>query len=232
MLCIGALAQIDSKANEWLERSVNTYGTLKSLQSKTTVTLQLITPRNPQGETIQKFLYAYTLQPPAQINLLIRDALSREEGTRFISDGKTLKSGERTVAVQGSGLALLEGLASLDAFTPYDIVFALGGKSSWEKMKQEITNLRVVSDDEKQVVLGGRVRGEKERINEWEFVIDKSTLLMRRIKIVTQVKLEEQPAQFVMVMEFEPTPNVPVTEQTFSLTTEPAPATPPSGGGR
>ncbi len=212
-----ASAQIEPKADEWLERSFKAYSALQSLQSKTIVTVLLIKPRNPQGETIQKLVYAYTLRPPAQINLMVKDTANKDEGVRYLCDGTTLKSGERTVSVQGSGSALLEGLVSLDVFTPYDIVFVLGGKTSQEKIKKEIKNLRVASEDEKQVVLSGRIRNESNREDEWEFVIDKATQLMRRIKIATRVKLEEQEAQFVLTMEFEPTPNPPVSDKTFTV---------------
>lgn len=216
VLCVGASAQIEPKADEWLERSFKAYSALQSLQSKTTVTVQLITPKNPQGETIQKLVYAYTIRPPAQINLLVKDTASKDEGTRYLCDGTTLKSGERTVPVQGSGSALLEGLVGFDVFTPYDMVFVLGGRNSQEKIKKEIKNLRVAAEDEKQVTLSGRVRNESNREDEWEFVISKQTLLMQRIKIATRVKLEGQDAQFVLTMEFEPTPNPPIGEKTFS----------------
>jgi hypothetical protein len=215
-LGISASAQIESKADEWLERSFKAYSALQSLQSKTTVTMLLITPKNPQGETIQKLIYAYTIRPPAQINLVVKDTTVPGEGTRYLCNGTMLKSGERSVSVQGSGNALIEGLIGFDVFTPYDMVFLLGGKSSQEKMKKEIRNLRVVSEDEKQVVLGGRIRNESNREDEWEFVIDKQTQLMRRIKIATRAKLEGQDAQFVLTMEFEPTPNPPVDDKTFS----------------
>jgi hypothetical protein len=215
-LGIGASAQIESKADEWLERSFKAYSALQSLQSKTTVTMLLITPKNPQGETIQKLIYAYTIRPPAQINLVVKDTAVQGEGTRYLCNGTTLKSGERSVSVQGSGNALIEGLIGFDVFTPYDMVFLLGGRSSQEKIKKEIRNLRVVAEDEKQVVLGGRIRNEREREDEWEFVIDKQTQLMRRIKIATRAKLEGQDAQFVLTMEFEPIPNPPVDDKTFS----------------
>ncbi len=215
-LCIEAYAQIESKADEWLERSFKAYSALQSLQSKTTVTMLLVTPKNPQGETIQKLIYAYTIRPPAQINLVVKDTAVQGGGTRYLCNGTTLKSGERSVPVQGSGNTLIEGLIGFDVFTPYDMVFILGGRSSQEKMKKEVRNLRVVSEDEKQVVLGGRIRNESNREDEWEFVIDKQTQLMRRIKIATRAKLEGQDAQFVLTMEFEPTPNPPVDEKTFS----------------
>jgi len=214
-LCAAVFAQIDPKADEWLERSFKAYSTLQSLQSKTIITVLLITPRNQQGETIQKFIYVYTVRSPAQINLLVKDAAAKGDGVRYLCDGTTLKSGERSIPVQGSGTALLEGLVSLDVFTPYDMVFILGGKSSQEKIKKEIRNLRVAAEDEKQVVLSGRIRNESNREDEWEFVIDKETQLMRRITITTRVKLEEQDAQFVLTMEFEPTPNPSVSEKTF-----------------
>ncbi len=215
-LCIKAYAQIETKADEWLERSFKAYSALQALQSKTTVTMLLITPKNPQGETLQKLLYAYTIRPPAQINLVVKDTAVEGAGKRYLCDGMTLKGGERSVSVQGSGNALIEGLISLDVFTPYDMVFVLGGRSSQEKVKKEIRSLRVVAEDEKQVVLGGRIRNESNREDEWEFVIDKQTQLMRRIKIATRIKLEGQDAQFVLTMEFEPTPNPPVDEKTFS----------------
>lgn len=202
MLWVGARAQIEPKADEWLERSFKAYSALQSLQSKTTVTVQLFTPDNAQGETLQKVLYAYTIRPPAQINLLVKDASAKGEGVRYLCDGTTLKSGNNSIPVQGSGSALLEGLVSLNVFTPYDIVFVLGGRNSQEKIKKEIKNLRVGSEDEKQVVLTGRIRNESNREDEWEFVIDKQTQLMRRIKIVTRVKLEGKEAQFALTMEF------------------------------
>jgi hypothetical protein len=215
-LCVAASAQIESKAEEWLERSFKAYSALQSLQSKTTITMLLVTPKNPQGETIQKLLYAYTICPPAQINLVVKDTAVEGAGKRYLCNGTTLKGGERSVSVQGSGSALIEGLISLDVFTPYDMVFLLGGKSSQEKVKKEIRNLRIVAEDEKQVVLGGALRNERNREDEWEFVIDKQTQLMRRIKIATRAKLEGQDAQFILLMEFEPTPNPPVDEKIFS----------------
>ena len=41
-------------------------------------------------------------------------------------------------------------------------------------------------------------------------------LFRSTLKIRTEVKIEDQPGAFVLVMEFEAKPNVEVSEQTFT----------------
>lgn len=212
-----ASAQIDKAAEEWLQQSFQAYSQLQSLQSRTTVTVLMITPRYPNGMPVQKYLYAYTLQPPAKLNLLVKDANAPGEGQRYVSDGQTLRSAEGAKPVGNSGAALLEMLSDFGVLPTYDIVFALGGKPSQEKFRKQITRLRIAREDEQQVVLTGRIRNERGKEDGLEITIDKNSKLIRTLKIRNEVTIDDQPGALELVMEFEPSPNVPVSEQTWSM---------------
>lgn len=209
-------AQVDKTADEWLQKSFQAYSQLQSLQSKTTLIVLMVTPRYPEGTPIQKYLYAYTAQAPAKINLLVKDLNAQGEGQRFTCDGQTFKAGDESKPVANSGAALLEQLAEAGIAPSYDLVFLHGGKSSQEKFRKQITQLKVASESEKQITLAGRIKNERGKEDGLEIVIDKETLLMRTIKIRSEVKIEDSPGAFILVMEFEPTPNVAVSEQTWA----------------
>lgn len=209
-------AQVDKTAEEWLQKSFQAYTQLQSLQSKTTLTVLMVTPRYPDGMPIQKYLYAYTAQAPARINLVVKDLNAQGDGQRYLSDGQNFRVGNETKPVGNSGAALLEHLSSAEVVPSYDLVFLIGGKSSQEKFLKQITQLKIAGETEKQVTLAGRIKNERGKEDGLEIVIDKATLLMRSLKIRTEVKIEEQPGAFVLIMEFEPTPNVPVSEQTWT----------------
>jgi hypothetical protein len=176
----------------------------------------MVTPRTPDGTPIQKYLYAYTAQPPARLNLLVKDLNAKDEGQRYISNGQTLTVGSETKPVANSGAALLEQLAAAEVVPPYDLVFLVGGRTSQEKFRKQITQLRLAREDDKQVVLTGRIKNERNKEDTLEIVIDKATMLMTTLKIRTEVKIEEQPGAFVLIMEFDAKPNVEVSEQTFA----------------
>ncbi len=65
-------------------------------------------------------------------------------------------------------------------------------------------------------MLTGRIKNERGKEDTLEIVIDKATALMTTLKIRTEVKIEEQPGAFVLIMEFDAKPNVEVSEQTFT----------------
>jgi hypothetical protein len=209
-------AQMDKAADEWLQKCFQAYSQLQSLQSKTTLTVLMVTPRTPDGTPIQKYLYTYTAQPPARLNLLVKDLNAKDEGQRYISNGQTLTVGSETKPVANSGAALLEQLAAAEVVPPYDLVFLVGGRTSQEKFRKQITQLRLAREDDKQVVLTGRIKNERNKEDTLEIVIDKATMLMTTLKIRTEVKIEEQPSAFVLIMEFDAKPNVEVSEQTFA----------------
>jgi len=208
-------AQIDKTADEWLQKSFQAYSQLQSLQSKTTLTVLMVTPRYPEGTPIQKYLYAYTAQAPAKINLLVKDLNAQGDGQRYVSDGQTFKAGGESKPVANSGAALLEQLAEAGIAPSYDLVFLHGGKNSQEKFRKQITQLKVAGETEKQITLTGRIKNERGKEDGLEIVLDKETLLMRALRLRSEVKIEDQPGAFVLVMEFEPTPNVAVSEQTW-----------------
>jgi hypothetical protein len=217
LLCaVCGWAQVDKAADEWLQKCFQAYSQLQSLQSKTTLTVLMVTPRTPDGTPIQKYLYTYTAQPPARLNLLVKDLNAKDEGQRYISNGQTLTVGSETKPVANSGTALLEQLAAAEVVPPYDLVFLVGGRTSQEKFRKQITQLRLAREDEKQVVLTGRIKNERGKEDGLEIVIDKATALMTNLKIRTEVKIEEQPGAFVLIMEFDAKPNVEVSEQTFA----------------
>ena len=217
LLCaVCGWAQMDKAADEWLQKCFQAYSQLQSLQSKTTLTVLMVTPRTPDGTPIQKYLYAYTAQPPARLNLLVKDLNAKDEGQRYISNGQTLTVGSETKPVANSGAALLEQLAAAEVVPPYDLVFLVGGRTSQEKFRKQITQLRLAREDDKQVVLTGRIKNERNKEDTLEIVIDKATMLMTTLKIRTEVKIEEQPGAFVLIMEFDAKPNVEVSEQTFA----------------
>jgi hypothetical protein len=209
-------AQVDKAADEWLQKCFQAYSQLQSLQSKTTLTVLMVTPRTPEGTPIQKYLYAYTAQPPARLNLLVKDLNAKNEGQRYISNGQTFTTGSESKLVANSGSALLEQLTDAGVLPTYDLVFLAGGRASQEKFRKQITQLRLAREDEKQVVLTGRIKNERGKEDGLEIVIDKATALMTNLKIRTEVKIEEQPGAFVLIMEFDAKPNVEVSEQTFA----------------
>jgi len=217
LLCVACgWSQVDKAADVWLQKCFQAYSQLQSLQSKTTLTVLMVTPRTPDGTPIQKYLYAYTAQPPARLNLLVKDLNAKDEGQRYISNGQTLTVGSETKPVANSGAALLEQLAAAEVVPPYDLVFLVGGRTSQEKFRKQITQLRLAREDDKQVVLTGRIKNERNKEDTLEIVIDKATMLMTTLKIRTEVKIEEQPGAFVLIMEFDAKPNVEVSEQTFA----------------
>lgn len=214
-VALGA-AQIDKPADEWLQKAFQAYSQLQTLQSKTTLTVLMVNARYPNGQPIQRYLYAYTVQPPARLHLLVKDTNAPGEGQRYICDGQTLRYEQGTKPVGNSGTALLEMLSEAGVLPTYDLVFLLGGKNSQEKFRKQLISLKVASEDEKQVVLTGRIRNERNKEDGLEITLDKSTGLMRTLRIRTEVKIDEQPGALVLVMEFEATPNVPVSEQTWN----------------
>jgi len=217
LLCaVCGWSQVDKAADEWLQKCFQAYSQLQSLQSKTTLTVLMVTPRTPDGTPIQKYLYAYTAQPPARLNLLVKDLNAKDEGQRYISNGQTLTVGSETKPVANSGAALLEQLTDAGVLPTYDLVFLVGGRASQEKFRKQITQLRLAREDDKQVVLTGRIKNERNKEDTLEIVIDKATMLMTTLKIRTEVKIEEQPGAFVLIMEFDAKPNVEVSEQTFA----------------
>ena len=209
-------AQMDKAADEWLQKCFQAYSQLQSLQSKTTLTVLMVTPRTPDGTPIQKYLYAYTAQPPARLNLLVKDLNAKDEGQRYVSNGQTFTTGSESKPVANSGAALLEQLTDAGVLPTYDLVFLVGGRASQEKFRKQITQLRLAREDDKQVVLTGRIKNERNKEDTLEIVIDKATMLMTTLKIRTEVKIEEQPGAFVLIMEFDAKPNVEVSEQTFT----------------
>ncbi|MGQ9656881.1 MAG: hypothetical protein ACUVV1_03130 [Fimbriimonadales bacterium] len=217
LLCVmGGWAQVDKAADEWLQKSFQAYTQLQSLQSKTTLTVLMITPRLPDGTPIQKYLYAYTAQPPARLNLLVKDLNAKDDGQRYVSNGQTLTASNETKPVANSGAALLEQLTDAGVVPPYDLVFLVGGRNSQEKFRKQITQLRIASETENQITLAGRIKNERGKEDALEIVLDKETALIRTLKIRAEVKIEEQPGAFVLVMEFEAKPNVETSEQTFT----------------
>jgi len=217
LLCaVCGWAQVDKAADEWLQKCFQAYSQLQSLQSKTTLTVLMVTPRTPDGTPIQKYLYAYTAQPPARLNLLVKDLNAKDEGQRYVSNGQTFTTGSESKPVANSGAALLEQLTDAGVLPTYDLVFLVGGRASQEKFRKQITQLRLAREDEKQVVLTGRIKNERGKEDGLEIVIDKATALMTNLKIRTEVKIEEQPGAFVLIMEFDAKPNVEVSEQTFA----------------
>jgi hypothetical protein len=217
LLCVACgWSQVDKAADEWLQKCFQAYSQLQSLQSKTTLTVLMVTPRTPDGTPIQKYLYTYTAQPPARLNLLVKDLNAKDEGQRYISNGQTFTTGGESKPVANSGAALLEQLTDAGVLPTYDLVFLAGGRTSQEKFRKQITQLRVAREDDKQVVLTGRIKNERNKEDTLEIVIDKATMLMTTLKIRTEVKIEEQPGAFVLIMEFDAKPNVEVSEQTFA----------------
>jgi len=217
LLCAAvSWAQVDKAADEWLQKCFQAYSQLQSLQSKTTLSVLMVTPRTPDGTPIQKYLYAYTAQPPARLNLLVKDLNAKDDGQRYLSNGQTLTVGNASKPVANSGAALLEQLSEAGVLPTYDLVFLVGGRASQEKFRKQITQLRVAREDDKQVVLTGRIKNERGKEDGLELVIDKATTLMTTLKIRTEVKIEDQPGAFVLIMEFDAKPNVEVSEQTFT----------------
>ncbi|BCW94757.1 MAG: hypothetical protein WHS44_09510 [Fimbriimonadales bacterium] len=209
-------AQVDKAADEWLQKCFQAYSQLQSLQSKTTLTVLMTTPRIPDGTPVQKYLYAYTAQPPARLNLLVKDLNAKDDGQRYLANGQSLQVNGESKPVANSGAALLEQLTEAGVLPTYDLVFLTGGRNSQEKFRKQITQLRVASETDKQITLTGRIKNERGKEDGLEIVLDKESALMLRLAIRAEVKIEEQPGALTLLMEFEPKPNVEVSEQTFT----------------
>jgi hypothetical protein len=130
--------------------------------------------------------------------------------------GRPSRQASESKPVANSGAALLEQMTDAGVLPTYDLVFLAGGRASQEKFRKQITQLRLAREDDKQVVLTGRIKNERGKEDGLEIVIDKATALMTTLKIRTEVKIEEQPGAFVLIMEFDAKPNVEVSEQTFT----------------
>jgi hypothetical protein len=162
---------VDKAADEWLQKCFQAYSQLQSLQSKTTLTVLMVTPRTPEGTPIQKYLYAYTAQPPARLNLLVKDLNAKDEGQRYVSNGQTFTAGSESKPVANSGAALLEQLTDAGVLpTVRPRVPCQGGRSSQEKFRKQITQLRFAREDDKQVVLTGRIKNERGKEDALEIV--------------------------------------------------------------
>jgi hypothetical protein len=171
LLCVACgWSQVDKAADEWLQKCFQAYSQLQSLQSKTTLTVLMVTPRTPDGTPIQKYLYTYTAQPPARLNLLVKDLNAKDEGQRYISNGQTFTTGGESKPVANSGAALLEQLTDAGVLPTYDLVFLAGGRTSQEKFRKQITQLRLAREDDKQVVLTGRIKNERGKEDGLEIV--------------------------------------------------------------
>ncbi len=197
-------AQVEKPAEEWLTKCFQAYSQLTTLQSKTTLSVYLYTPRTPTGELFQQFRYTYTCQPPAQLNLTVENTLEQSEKRTLISDGNVLKVGEQSIPIGNSGMALIEQLIAADVVPPYDLVFLLGGRANQEKFRKQIRSLKVSKEDEAQVVLTGKLLSEGKREDDLEIVLDKSTALMRSFRVTARYKLEGTDSAMSLVMEFQP----------------------------
>ncbi len=186
----------------------NAYSQPLPAQQKATVSVVMTTSRNPQGEVIQRFVYTYTLEAPAKLNLTVQNTLMNTT-TRVQSDGQrlTVQAPNRQpqeVLIANSGLALLEQLVAQDVVPTYDMVFVFGGKTKQEEFRKQVSQLKIVSEDEKQVVITGKIRNERNRDDDLRLVLDKATARLRVFQVTTQVKIEGTDGAFTLLMEFEP----------------------------
>ena len=106
--------------------------------------------------------------------------------------------------IANSGLALLEQLVAQDVVPTYDMVFVFGGKTKQEEFRKQVSQLKIVSEDEKQVVITGKIRNERNRDDDLRLVLDKATARLRVFQVTTQVKIEGTDGAFTLLMEFEP----------------------------
>lgn len=201
-------AQSNRSAQEWLSEMLNAYSKATSLQQKATVSVLMRSARNPQGEPLQRIVYIYALEPPAKLNLTLQDTVSGKT-TRVQSDGNSLtvqkenqESQKKLIA--NSGLALLEQLIAQDILPTYDMVFVFGGKTKQEEFLKQVSQLKIVSEDEKTVVLTARLQEQLKRPSELQIVLDKATARMLRFQVTTTTKIEGSEGAFVLLMEFEP----------------------------
>ncbi|CUU38042.1 MAG: hypothetical protein K6U12_08870 [Armatimonadetes bacterium] len=204
----GLWAQTTRSADEWLTAMFNAYSQPLPAQQKATVSVVMTTSRNPQGEVIQRFVYTYTLEAPAKLNLTVQNTLMNTT-TRVQSDGQrlTVQAPNRQpqeVLIANSGLALLEQLVAQDVVPTYDMVFVFGGKTKQEEFRKQVSQLKIVSEDEKQVVITGKIRNERNRDDDLRLVLDKATARLRVFQVTTQVKIEGTDGAFTLLMEFEP----------------------------
>jgi len=59
-------AQVDKTADEWLQKSFQAYNQLQSLQSKTTLTVLMVTPRYPEARLSRSTCTLTRLKPPRE----------------------------------------------------------------------------------------------------------------------------------------------------------------------
>lgn len=185
----------------------NAYSRPQPAQQKATVSVVMTTARNPQGEVIQRLVYTYTLEAPAKLNLTVQNTLTNTT-TRVQSDGQrlTVQAPNRQpqeVLIASSGLALLEQLVAQDVVPTYDMVFVFGGKTKQDEFRKQVSQLKIASEDEKQVVMTGKIRNERNRDDDLQLVLDKATARLRAFQVTTRVKIEGVDGAFTLLMEFE-----------------------------
>lgn len=201
-------SQTGRSAEEWISGMLTAYSRPRSFHQKATVSALMMSSRNPQGEVLQQMVYTYTIEAPAKLNLTVQDMLSgkttlaRSDGT-YLSVQKPNQEAQK-VLIAGSGLALLEQLIAHDIVPTYDMVFVFGGKAKQEEFRKQISQVRIATEDEKSVVLTARIRNEKNREDELQLVLDKTTATMRRFRVTTRAKIEGSEGAFALLMEFEP----------------------------
>ncbi len=203
----GLWAQTARSADEWLTAMFNAYSRPQPAQQKATVSVVMATARNPQGEVIQRLVYTYTLEAPAKLNLTVQNTLTNTT-TRVQSDGQrlTVQAPNRQtqeVLIASSGLALLEQLVAQDVVPTYDMVFVFGGKTKQDEFRKQVSQLKITSEDEKQVVITGKIRNERNRDDDLQLVLDKATARLRTFQVTTRVKIEGADGAFTLLMEFE-----------------------------
>ncbi len=204
----GLWTQTARSVDEWLTAMFNAYSRPQPAQQKAIVSVVMATARNPQGEVIQRLVYTYTLEAPAKLNLTVQNTLANTT-TRVQSDGQrlTVQAPNRQpqeVLIANSGLALLEQLVAQDVVPTYDMVFVFGGKTKQDEFRKQVSQLKIVSEDEKQVVITGKIRNERNREDDLQLVLDKATARLRVFQVTTRVKIEGADGAFTLLMEFEP----------------------------
>lgn len=233
-----ALAQIEPQAREWMDKVIKTYIEAQTFSSVTTVKFMMSAPNSTQVELIQHLHYQYSFKRTAMLNLL-RTEFSVVEANkplvrvRILSDGNILRDVTKPaemvtdnpqgavrivrdpVQVHGRGSILLEGLSQYQIEIPPDLKFLIGGKVEGERFLKELQSLKIVPNEDKKVVqLQASSQNQRAKV-EVLFTIDAETSLIKKVKITTPLKMNNEITNVLVEMECQAKLNPELDEKLF-----------------
>lgn len=237
-LVVSAFAQIETQAREWMDKVIKAYSEAQTFSSVTTVKLMMSAPNSTQMELIQNLHYQYSFKRPAMLNLL-RTEFSVVEANkplvraRILSDGNILRDVTKPtemvldnpqgavrivrdpVQVHGRGSILLEGMSQYQIETTPDLKFLIGGKTEGDRFIKELQSLTIVPNDDKKIIqLQASSQNQRAKV-EVLFTIDVETSLIKKVRITTPLKMNNEITNVLVEMECQPKLNPELDEKLF-----------------